>query len=302
MRRTEQLVWAAVLLTALPSCETCKGTEEKAQRNDGSSKRGDFTDQAPDDASTWTGTPEVLEVVNPSKLPAYDGPTGSVEGAVTVFGDPAPIAKEMSFGKCPEAAATYAKAFREGPPTDGGGRPLADAFVAVTGYSAFLPEKRATRVVEFRGCAASTRTIDLTFGQRIEFINHDRVSYAPTIFGERMAALRVVPPNGQSVFLELKRPGSFLIGDGMGNAWMSFNVFVVGYPLHAVTAPSGYFRIDGVPIGSLTVHARHPAIDAEATRAVEVRAGVIERVDLAIEHRIRSAKVADAGAKDAGGK
>src|SRR5580693_3270897 len=44
----------------------------------------------------------VQAFVNPAHLPVYQGPTGSIEGTVTVTGDPSPDTKNREYSKCPQ--------------------------------------------------------------------------------------------------------------------------------------------------------------------------------------------------------
>src|SRR5580700_1341363 len=74
-------------------------------------------------------------VLNPQKLAAYDGATGSVEGTIRVQGPPAPPVR-VDTKKCPAALDTYGKLFRDGPAdAPGEARPLADAVVVAVGYA-----------------------------------------------------------------------------------------------------------------------------------------------------------------------
>ena len=61
---------------------------------------------------------------------AYEGPTGTVKGNITITGDPAPTTPFKYPKPCSAAAGTYGKLFRVG--QDGG---LADALVTVTEYA-----------------------------------------------------------------------------------------------------------------------------------------------------------------------
>src|SRR5208282_1361189 len=82
--------------------------------------------------STGFDKASVAYVLNPYNLPAYSGPTGSVEGTVTIDGPASPNLPLQAAGKCPAAIDTYGKLFRDGPAAKPGGpRPLADAVVAV---------------------------------------------------------------------------------------------------------------------------------------------------------------------------
>ncbi len=243
-------------------------------------------------ASPARGTPipaaVVAERVNPENLPPYNGPTGSLEGRVTVIGEPA-LPTNLSFAKCPTggAARVYEKTFREGPPLPDGSRPLADALVVVTGYSGFyLPEKNEAKSVTIDECAYSTRTLDLTFGQRIEIANRTPGKlFGPQLSNHPMPALMVAPFGGDPVKIWPKEPGYAQVFDKFGVEFLVLDVYTMLQPLHDVTKLDGSYRIDGVPVGTLAVNARLRALDSNATKPVEIRSGVVARVDLVLEHR-----------------
>src|SRR5689334_6482304 len=126
-------------------------------------------------------TDRVSQVVNPENKPAYAGPTGGVKGVVSATGDQAPVATEHLArikGACPEGRESYGHVFREGMM-----RSLADVLVAVTGYDGYVPEKSPKQLVAARGCAFSTRTIALTYGQTIEVLSKDKDTYVPNLIG-----------------------------------------------------------------------------------------------------------------------
>src|SRR5882724_9898635 len=105
-----------------------------------------------------TGIPvplaKVEAALNPGRLPPYAGPTGTIEGVVTMTGDLPPKRDlDISFA-CGEAYATYGKAFREGT-----GRTVADVLVAVTGYAGFVPAAGDAVPVKIHGCAYERRTV-----------------------------------------------------------------------------------------------------------------------------------------------
>jgi hypothetical protein len=84
----------------------------------------------------------VEAVVNPEKLPVYDGPTGSVEGTVWIQGPAAPNIPNLDFRTCPAGIDVYGKLFRAGAARADGARPLADAVVALVGYGGYyLPDR-----------------------------------------------------------------------------------------------------------------------------------------------------------------
>ncbi len=229
-------------------------------------------------------TLKVDQTVNPRHLPAYKGPTGVVEGTVTVTGPAAPVAMGKNFDKCPVAKNTYGHAFREGPPMADGKRALADAMVVVTGYSGFfLPEQKEAKRIFIKDCAFSERTIDLTFGQALEVQNKSAPSaglYGPSFENQPLPALMMATPNGDPVRLYPKVMGRYRLVDRSGHKWMDADVYVIGQPLHAVTDISGHYRIEGVPVGKLHIGVRHPAIEGDVHEDIDVKNGVVTKVDL----------------------
>jgi hypothetical protein len=244
----------------------------------------------------------VAAAVNPGNLPAYRGPTGSVEGFVLVKGDPSPDAPTLDFSKCPSAAPNYKRLFREGPARQDGTRPVADAVVAVIGYSGFfLPEQREAKRLTFADCDFPTHAVTLTFGQRLEVENKTRLVFAPMLEEAPSPALMVAPPElrGDPVRIYAPRPGHFTLTDRMGAGYLKTHVYVLLHPLHTVSSVEGKYRIDGVPVGKLEVHARLPQIQAETKQAVEITADAVAKVDLTLTYTAPKA-LPDAGVRDAG--
>lgn len=226
-------------------------------------------------------------VVNPANLPAYDGPTGSVEGTVFVNGPEPPDVPGVDAKSCPAALDTYGKLFRVGPPRADGLRPVADAVVVVTGYSnSFIPAKGdAERVVIGANCGYSARTVAMTFGQRLEIANDSKLAFAPVLSGAPRAAIMIAPPlqNGDPVRLYPPRPGHFMLGDQI-QPFVREVVLVLRQPLHAVTDRGGHYRIDGVPTGKLKVGADLEAIAGQEQKDVDVRPNVVEQVNFVLTY------------------
>jgi hypothetical protein len=222
---------------------------------------------------------------NPNNLPPYSGPTGSIEGTITVTGDPPPDTK-ADFSKCPLAQVEYGKLFREGQPRPDGSRPLADAIVGVTGYSGFyVPDPDPVRSISIEDCGFSSRTVDMTIGQTLEVQNKTKRLYAPTLVQIDTPALMVATPGGDPVKLYPAKPGYYTLIDRIGADYMTANVYVVAYPLHAVSGLDGHYRIDGVPVGNLRVSARLAAIQKTTSAPIDVHANVVEHVDLQLNYR-----------------
>jgi hypothetical protein len=248
----------------------------------------------------------VAAVLGADRLPPYTGPTGSIEGTVFVTGDRAPDV-QGDFSKCPEGAKTYDKLFREGSPDDskGGARPLIDALVGVTGYSGYyVAEKNEAKLATIEQCAFTRRTIDLTFGQRLDIANKTpRMMYAPALSGVTTPALMVAPPTGEPIHLYPPKPGYFRLTDRLNpTSGPTADVYVLLHPLHTVTDLAGHFRLDGVPVGKVTVFTRLAPI-GEIGKPVEILAGVVQKVDLTLVYARLDAGAGGAGtASDAAAK
>jgi hypothetical protein len=274
---------AAVVLALVAGCKRDAGSGAPADA-------GSAVSAAPLATAPVNATPlasaSVAAFVNPSNLPVYKGPTGSIEGHVTIVGDPAPDAPEQDFHACPAGRDVYGKLFREGPPDVSGARPLADALVAVTGYSGFyVAEGNDAKAVTIQKCAFSARTIDMTIGQRLDITNDSDLLVAPALAQEPLPALMVAAPHGGPVQLYPRKPRYDVLVDRMTAPFMRADVYILHFPLHAVTSLDGHYRIDGVPIGKLIVNARLGPIRQETSKPVEVRANVVQTVDLQLTYK-----------------
>lgn len=280
--RTSLASRSGIALLAL-SASACDGCSRGSNAEEAAPKTN------PDAAITNASpipTASVAAAVNPRQLPAYEGPTGSVEGTVTVSGPPAPETP-AKYRNCPDAEATYGHAYREGEPKEPGGpRWIADAIVAVTGYSNFfIPEKDESEALTIEGCAFSKRTVTMTFGQRLEVKNLSKDFWTPQLQPAGNGVMMMATPGGDAVKLYPKRPGRFLLFDH-DRKYATADVFVFLHPLHATTNAVGHYRIDGVPVGKVKVNTTHPQIDgSEATVEVEIKPNIVHRVDLNLEYK-----------------
>lgn len=235
-------------------------------------------------------------VLNPNHLPAYNGPTGSVEGTVYVTGPAAPDVR-VDVSQCPAALDAYGKLFREETPAlPNGPRPLADAVLIVVGYSGYyIPEPKTSKLVKITtACAYPSRSITLTFGQRLEIANQSKIPFAPTIEGDPSPAVMMTPPSeaGDPIRLYPRRPGHSTMGD-LIQPFVHEDLYLMRQPLHATSGLDGHYRIDGLPVGKLSVRVLHPGVGSEAESPVDVVAGVVQKVDLTLEYAPKSPKVSD---------
>jgi hypothetical protein len=243
----------------------------------------------------------VAALVNPQGLPAYADDTGSVEGTIFVTGAP-PAATPADFSKCPGAEAEYGHAFREGAPkTPGGPRPLADAIVAITGYRGFfVPETAEVKPVTIVDCGFSARTVTMTFGQRLEVKNLTREYFTPLIEPAPNFVVMMAPPFADPVKIYPKKPGRYRLLD-RDRKYVVADLFAFLHPLHGVSDLSGSYRIDGIPVGKVTVNTSHPQIaGSEASRDVEIKAGATAHVDLTLESPVAAPVPVPALVPDAG--
>jgi hypothetical protein len=239
-------------------------------------------------------TQAVSLAVNPENEPAYTGPTGSVRGVVTATGDLAPVATAhlaQIKGKCPEAREAYGHVFREGMM-----RSLADVLVAVTGYSGYVPATESKQTVSARGCAFSTRTIALTFGQALDVVSKDREAYAPNLLGSHMQAQMLALPGGAPSTLYPPQPGQYALTDSI-KLFMLADVYVLKYATHDVTSLDGRYEIKGIPVGKVRLNALLPVTNASVEKEIEIKAG--ETLEIPLELRFDAkayAKVAASAA------
>jgi len=244
----------------------------------------------------------VVEAVNPKSMPIYSGPTASLEGTVTVIGDPAQPVPGLDWSRCREGEAVYGKTFREGDKRPDGSRPLADALVVITGYAGYVvAERRALKHIAIERCAFATRTVDMTFGQALSIANKDpdkKRYYAPELANSPMPALMLAPSEGDPVKLYPKKPGFTELTDKMSPPWLKADVYTLVQPLHAVTDKNGHYRIDGIPtqeadgkpISGLEVNVRLKAINRDVTKpAPELKDGSLGHLDIQLEHRAAAA-------------
>lgn len=223
---------------------------------------------------------QIEKVVNPKHEAAYSGPTGIVAGSVSITGDEGPddperIAKIPS--DCLAARETYKDLFREGMM-----RAAADVFVAVTGYSGYVPAREDQVTVEAKGCAFDTRTVGLTYGQGLDIVSKDRRAYVPELLGGRSTAQLVVTPGGKPVRLYPQRPGRYILVDSM-RTFAAADVLVVAYSTFDVTGLDGKFEIKNVPVGKVKLNALLPEAMLTTEREIVVEAGKTTQADLELK-------------------
>jgi len=222
---------------------------------------------------------QVDAINNESKQPLYVGPTGTIEGTITISGDAAPDMTpfiDAIPANCAKAQELYGKLFREGP-----GRVVADALVAVTNFHGYVKPKSNHVDLSARDCGWQQRTIALTYGQRIDVKSADSQPYIPQLLGAPTGALLVAIPNGEAVPVLAREPGHYVLIDSM-RLFSKADVFVVRYPTTDVTGLDGHYRITGIPTGPATLSALLPSTSSTATKSVTIEASKAVHVDLTL--------------------
>ncbi len=236
-------------------------------------------------APVATGLPggdpkQVSQVVNPKAEKAFEGETATVRGVVRSTGDasvdrPEVVAKVGA--DCAQAKPFFAPALREGP-----GRTLADVLVTVTGYEGYVPPATEKVKLEAEGCTFGTRTIALTFGQKLEVVSKDKYSYVPDLIGQKMASQLVATPFGKGAAeIYPQQPGGYLLLDNL-RLYSAAELLVLKYSTHDVTRIDGRFEIDRIPPGDVTVTAFLPSTGATVQKKVELKAGKTLDLDFAL--------------------
>lgn len=218
--------------------------------------------------------------VNPKGEQPYSGPTGTLRGSIVMKGDPPPALLEVTekiSDKCKGARVVYGRLFREGML-----RSLADVLVTVTEYQGFVPAKGQAVTLNTEGCAFPSRTVGVTFGQRLDVLSKDGEPYVPKLMGGQMKADMIAVPGGSAVKLYPHVPGRYTLIDQM-HLFMTADVFVLKYATFDVTGLDGKYEITGVPVGEVSVNALLPATMSVAQKKVKVEAGKTTVVDLELQ-------------------
>ena len=275
MLRFSRLVWALGALGVGLACEDDAPAPAPAAAGSGGQA------SAPSEEALRLAREAAAKALNPSNLPVYSGPIGSVRGVVKISGDEAPPVPEMVEklppNGCPRAHELHRKLYREGV-----GRTLADVLVTVTEYQGFLPARGEVVRVDAQGCAFGARVLAMTFGQHLDVYNLDMQAYMPRLVGSPSYALRVAMPGGAPVPVFAPKPGEYLLIDQTRD-YVRAELFVLNYPTFDVTSLDGRFEITGVPAGNVKVTAYAPALGKVVEQRVDVQSGVDKELALQID-------------------
>ncbi len=234
---------------------------------------------APDVSDTYPlSEDEIRAIVNPSNQSEYTGPTGVVEGTITVIGDPPDITTYPKIPPtCSHGAAVHGATYRKGPKDA-----LEGALVAVIGYSGYVRTPRDDRSITIRDCAIEPPVVDLTIGQRLMVTNDDDVPYMPQVAAKmvvRRIALKGMTPVPVMLTHIAPYAMSWLLNEAPSPDVPTATVFVLPSPLHVVTALDGKYRVAGIPVGKAKLTIAHIGMP-EVMKDVEIKAGEVLKLDL----------------------
>jgi hypothetical protein len=293
-----------VALLALATSAGCKRTQQQVSPVPSTTVAASATTK--DDAEPAPSVmprAKVLAIINPEGLPEYTGKTGTLEGHIYVEGDPAPDRKDVDYSACPAAKERTGKLFRE--QNVGGTRALLDAVIGVTGYrDAYIPSRKEAQVVEIKDCVFTRRTVVLTLGERLDILNRERPAkenfFAPDLAGNPTKVLRLATPGGDAVHLYPKQITRDRLVDKMNHKYMSADVFVGAQPLNAVSVEGGAYRIEGVPVGRMSVTACWTSCSPTARSKMKPRGIAVAYLGFALlacrdhfRHGLRSGELAE---------
>jgi plastocyanin len=131
-------------------------------------------------------------------------------------------------------------------------------------------------VLDNRQCRFVPHAAVLPAGSTIEAVNSDPVLHTVHLYGPVQVNI-ALPLEGMRVSHVVERPGLIVVKCDV-HGWMQAFVRVDAHPFHAVTDPSGAFRIAGVPPGEYTVSVWHERLGS-MERRVQVRAGETARAE-----------------------
>jgi plastocyanin len=133
-----------------------------------------------------------------------------------------------------------------------------------------------TPVLENKGCIFHPAIQAIPVG-KLNVLNSDPILHnTHGYYGKRSAFNLALPNQGQTIEVELPRPGQVKV-DCDAHGWMLGFVYVVANPYYAMTAGDGTFEIADVPPGNYTLIANQ-AYTGPVEVAVAVAAGQIAEV------------------------
>ncbi len=108
-----------------------------------------------------------------------------------------------------------------------------------------------------KGCVFEPHILAVPAGSTVSILNSDSIRHNVRIFqGPKMLMHKWQPADAADLRWRFTDPGRYVVRCGI-HPWMYAWVVVLPHSFHAVTDPSGDFRIPAVPPGKYQVHVWH---------------------------------------------
>jgi len=132
-------------------------------------------------------------------------------------------------------------------------------------------------VLDNNHCRFSPHVGVVTTGSTIEATNSDAVLHTTHLYGA-MEANIALPVKGQKVPKTVATPGMIVVKCDV-HGWMQAFIRVDTHPFHAVTGPTGSFRIPNVPNGTYVLETWHETL-GQRRKTIQVTDGAAESVEI----------------------
>ena len=222
-----------------------------------------------------------VPAASPPSIPAANGPTGAVEGVVRLTGTlppPQPVVIDHDVSRmrgCADSArGYYANPFGITAPG-----PLPEALVTVDAHSAAPPASRR-RYVTFNDCSIEPRILAMSLNDVLVMHASTDAHHLTKVdgMGATIAQMLMTTEDQEK---RLVHPGRYLIHSVLVPTWMQTPLVVTPNWFYDQTNREGHYRIDGVPVGTHTMHAWFPGVGpVDAT--ITIAAGATAQQDFAV--------------------
>jgi plastocyanin len=195
---------------------------------------------------------------------------GAVEGTVTYRADPQ---RPWRYGRY------YIKRAKTGE--------LAEAVVALhrrnlagTG----LPPEPNTVTIDQKNFQFLPETVAIRAGDSVKFTNSDQATHNVRV-SSHISSFNVTMPAGGSHTVRFDKPAGIRqplqVGCAFHSAMQAW-ILVFDHPHFQLTSTDGHFRLKGIPPGEYDLEMVHPAGQLRWRKRIEVSAGTIQQVDIAV--------------------
>lgn len=258
---------AAVTLTAALFLSGCKPKP---------ANQSAASDQAPSSAAAPSAPAN-------SNLVPVTGPTGSIEGTVSLAGKP-PAKIEIDTSMDPACGMGHGPLYTEQYVGDHG--KLANVFLYIkSGPEAAMhaaPASSAPTVLDQAGCRYIPHVVGVMQGGSVEFRNSDptmhNVHTMPTTVGNQAIDI-TMGPRGAAQTRQMDKAENLIPVRCNNHPWMNAFINVAPTPFFAVTGPDGKFDLKGLPPGDYVLGAVQEKL-GEKTMNVTVSADKATKADI----------------------